>query len=432
MELIRTHLRHLARRFASPRGNVALLTALLIPAMTGATGVGVEVGYWSLRQVELQRTADAAALSATLAANGGATAQTAAGVGADIAEMNGLTGATTRSWDSTSNTLTDNQITVKKVSGIKATANTAFQVVLKQSVPLVITKLVTTLDTVPIAATGYAEIVPSNVQGCIIALGTGSEALHLDNNAAITTTKCATKVNGNLILDNNSSLITGGVSVAGTITSSNGSVITGTKQSGAGTTTDPYGTDTNISTAFATVNALSGASALSVAKNTTTTINPGNYSSISIASGATVTMSAGTYYVKGSVSLDNNAVVTGSGVTIVTAGQITFNNNSSLSITAPTKNAVSGIPGIAIAGNSKEDWSLSNNTSLISTGVIYYPNGHIEANNNFGQSSTACSIIIANSMHLDNNASFANNCTSDSGVKNLPVSIGNPTVTLVK
>ena len=31
------------RRFASPRGNVAMLTALLIPAMTGATGLGVEV-----------------------------------------------------------------------------------------------------------------------------------------------------------------------------------------------------------------------------------------------------------------------------------------------------------------------------------------------------------------------------------------------------
>lgn len=413
-----------------PRGSVAMLVAVLLPAMTGAAGLGMEVTYWSLLQIELQRIADAAALSATNAANGGANAQTSANVGADIAELNSISGAAARTWDAATNTLTDNQITVKKVAGIKDATNAAYQVILQKSVPLVITKLITSLPTVTVAATGYAEIVPVKVQGCVIALGTSANSVHLNNNAAVTQANCATQTNGGITMDNNSTITAGGVSAAGSITMGSGAVINGPQQSGAATMTDPYAADSNIASAFASLG--SGGISGTVASMATVTLSPGTYSGFNFGIGATVTLSPGTYYVNGAISFSNNVSVTGTGVTLVTKGQMAFDNNSSLTLSAPTLGAAAGIPGVAIAGNSVEDWSLSNNSTLKVTGVLYYPNGHIEANNNFGTSALTCSVLVAKTITLNNNAYLANNCSASSGVKNMPIPVGNPVVTLVK
>ena len=50
----------------STTGNVAIVFALLLPVLIGATGLGVETSYWYYRSLQLQSAADSAAYAAEL------------------------------------------------------------------------------------------------------------------------------------------------------------------------------------------------------------------------------------------------------------------------------------------------------------------------------------------------------------------------------
>lgn len=419
------------RDLMSERGHVAMLSALLIPAMTGATGLGVEVSYWGLRQVELQRIADAAALSAANASNAGWTAQNAANAGADVAELNGIAGQATRSWDPTNNILTDNKITIKKVAGIKAAANVAFQAIVKEDINLVITKLVSSMSSVTAAATAYAEIVPGVVQGCVMVTGTTSTALTLNNNAGVNSPSCGLQSNGGVDMENNSTITAKAVTASGSIVQKTGATISGTKMSNQPTFTDLYATDTATQAAFTQANSATATSALTGVANTVTSASPGTYSSLSVGISGTLNLSPGLYIIKGQISMGNNSILNGTGVTILFTDQASFSNNAQINLTAPTATATSGVPGIAMMSKSVQDLALNNNSTMVISGVLYYPNGHIEADNNFGTAATTCSVMYAKTITLNNNAYLANNCTSNSGVKTLNVPT-TPTVKLVK
>ncbi len=57
-------IQRLRRLWRERRGNIAMLAALLMPLFLGAAGLGVEASNWSVRETELQRTADVAAIGA--------------------------------------------------------------------------------------------------------------------------------------------------------------------------------------------------------------------------------------------------------------------------------------------------------------------------------------------------------------------------------
>src|SRR4029077_10772328 len=95
---------------------------------------------WGVMVVELQRTADAAALGASVAYSAAPNAQSAANAAADIAELNGMP-AGTRHWTSSTKTLTDGLITAKLVTGVRSASDIAFQVTLGETVPLAFAKL---------------------------------------------------------------------------------------------------------------------------------------------------------------------------------------------------------------------------------------------------------------------------------------------------
>jgi Flp pilus assembly protein TadG len=60
-------LRPAARRLAQRRATVALIVGLSAPALLGAAGLSVDIGYWFQQQESLQSAADAAALAAATA-----------------------------------------------------------------------------------------------------------------------------------------------------------------------------------------------------------------------------------------------------------------------------------------------------------------------------------------------------------------------------
>lgn len=53
-----------ARLYANESGNVAVLTAFLLPAFVGTLGLGFEVSNWYLTKRAMQNAADAAAVAA--------------------------------------------------------------------------------------------------------------------------------------------------------------------------------------------------------------------------------------------------------------------------------------------------------------------------------------------------------------------------------
>src|SRR5690348_5439472 len=69
--ILATIFRAAAKLRTDERGNVAVLTAVLLPALTGALGLGFEVSNWYVTKRSMQNAADAATLAA--AANGSTT-----------------------------------------------------------------------------------------------------------------------------------------------------------------------------------------------------------------------------------------------------------------------------------------------------------------------------------------------------------------------
>ncbi|GAA4476183.1 hypothetical protein GCM10023157_06560 [Gluconacetobacter asukensis] len=52
------------------RGAVALLVALALPVLMGVLGLGIDVSYWAMTRLELQRVADIAAVAGGCALRG--------------------------------------------------------------------------------------------------------------------------------------------------------------------------------------------------------------------------------------------------------------------------------------------------------------------------------------------------------------------------
>ncbi len=404
-----------------------MMVGLILPVLVGAAGLGVEVSFWSVRQTEAQRGADAAALAATVAKNAGASDEVAAGAGADVAELNGFTGSATRVWNAGTSTLTNNWITMRKVVGVQDSSNTAFQAVIQQTVPLILAKLVTSQTDVVVSATATAEILPINVNGCMLVTGTAATALQINNNAVVSMSSCAARINGGVAVDNNAVVTTSGFMAAGTITQKNGGVINGPMRSGTATFTDPYASNATVQSAMTNA-AAAGGSVLSGGG----TKSPGSYTGMNFGNNTNVTLSPGLYLVHGDISFGNNVIIGGAGVTIVATGTVNFSNNVVATLSAPLVGAASGIPGMVLIGTSSATMNFNNNTSLTASGVIYNPNGMVYLANNFGNSAGTCSVVIANSVTLANNGYLANNCASNSGVPNFPVPVGSPIVKVVK
>ena len=137
------------------RASIALLMAALLPMLMGSLALAVEIGSWSVTKLELQRRADLAAFAAMGAYKNNATQQASAGVGADVAALNGAT-ATARAWSGS--TLTSSDVTVGFVNGVRTSTNQGIMVVATKAMPLTIGRFVSTRTSVTVSATAWRNI----------------------------------------------------------------------------------------------------------------------------------------------------------------------------------------------------------------------------------------------------------------------------------
>ena len=152
----RQRLRQRIRLWRERRGNIAVLSAMLMPMFMGAAGLGVEASNWGVMSAELQRTADLAALGAAVMYSSTSNAHTAASAGADVAELNGMP-AGTRNWTTNSKTLTDGVVTIQQVNGIRSSSDIAFQATVEKSVPLTFAHLFVSATSYSLPAQSTAD-----------------------------------------------------------------------------------------------------------------------------------------------------------------------------------------------------------------------------------------------------------------------------------
>jgi Flp pilus assembly protein TadG len=387
-----------------PRAGIALATGIAAPVLIMTVGMAVEVGRWAVVKSELQRAADMAAIAGANQYYAGLAAQAAANAAASVGELNGGNGGASRSWNSTTQTLTDNLITVVVGPGLRSASNVGIQVKVARSVPLVLTQLLGTDLSLTISASAWSEL--TSAQPCVLSLGQSSSGVTTQGNPNLSMTGCSVR--------SNSTISTGGSATMSASsfwsrTSITGSGYTGTQHPNSGIIPDPYASDSAVNTALAQLSPGAGTS-FSNQPNTTNSLSSGTYSSWSVQ--GRLNLNAGIYYVNGNISLGSQAILSGSGVTIIASGTLNMSGGSTINLSAATTAGTTNgaIPGIVLAGNSTSSSSFGGNTGSTITGVVYYPKGALSFYGTSGAGTSGCLEVIANSVSLVGNSTMAPNC----------------------
>jgi hypothetical protein len=384
------------------------MTAIMAPVMIMVTAMGVEVTSWSVANLELQRIADISAWAGARQYVVGSNAQSATQTSANLAEINGVPGTATQTWNAANSTRTDNLITAQIVPGIKVTTDTAMKVIVQRNIAKTFSLIFPGAQSfVTVSATAIAEIVSSagaSPQPCLLALqanGGGVTDLTLNGSASVSSATCSIVSNGGITLTGSSYLQAVGIYSGGTITYPgwNTNAIQGPSFQNSGQVADPYATNPAVQNDFSLLSSGSGKADPNTSYGPLT-ISPGTYSSLTLGGSSTVTLSPGTYIVNGNVTFDGASIVNGTGVTIIFSGTLSDAGSSSVSLTAPTAASGVGVPGILFAGNSTSASGFSGSVSLPLTGVIYYPNGNMSFTGSADSTGANCSEVIAGTITL--------------------------------
>ena len=413
----------LARLARSRRSSVALFVALVVPVLAAAGALGIEVSNWSVEKMRVQRAADAAAVSAMAAYKVSPNNQSAATAGARIAEVNGISGASTPTWDSSTNTLTDNNVTAQIVSGIQNASDTAVKITAKETVPLTLSKVFSSLSNVTVAATGYAELISTgstSMQPCMLALGGGTDGITTDTtdvtfsgNVSIDANNCSIRSNDDIKFNGSVSVSVGGIYAGGAVTQTGSVSISGPIHQNAGQIPDPYVSFTALQNALTAAATATGTS-VSITGSSSVTLNPGKYSGISVTGSTNVTLNPGLYVVNGNVSFAGSSNITGHGVTLILTGTLDTSGSTNADLQAATSaNAVNGaIPGVLFASSSTSSSNFNGSSGLPFTGALYYPNGALVFSGSASDGSSGCAELIAKTITMSGSVSLSSNCST--------------------
>ena len=396
---------NLFRRFASDQsGSYVILSALLMPVLVGAAGLGTEVGWWFYKHKNMQSAADSGAVSAA----------TAVSVGGDMtAEANAVTANYGYANAVNNVTVTVNQ---PPQTGNYAANPQAVEVIVNQPQQRLLSAL---FGTGPVPITARAVAMPNSGTGCVLALDpTASSAVRVSGSNQLNLIKCnlysnssaspSLSVSGSAQVSANQVGVVGDVSGASNITATNGI------RTHIQPVADPYA---NVSPPAEplpcdpkkyTINA----------NGKTNSLSPGCYSgSITVNAGATLNLSAGIYYLDGAnLSVAGNATITGTGVTLVFTGSgsnwgtASIGSNAIINLTAPTSGTMQGI---VIYGDRNMPvgtaFNLTGGGTQNFTGAIYLPKANLSFAGGNG-TSTSCTKIIADTITLTGTSNLQVNC----------------------
>lgn len=401
-----------ARFRKSRRGNIAILTGLMLPVLLGFAALGTEGGLWYYAHQSEQAAADSAAISA-------ATLYGETNTGDITTQAKGITGTYGYVDGSNSTTVTVNR---PPTSGTHTSAQNAVEVIVSQQQTRLLSQL---WDSNTLTITARAVALASGGTGCVLALDPTAAASDSEQGTVgINLKACSVYDNSNasnaVSLGGNSTLSADSVNtVGGVYGSANITTIDGIN-TGQTPASDPY--------AGVTPPAPPGnCSQTNYSTHGTVTLSPGVYcGGINLGAGAVVTLKPGTYYLTsqgnnntGDLVMDGQASLSGTGVTLVFTsknsnyGSAKISGGATVNLSAPTTGALSGI---VFFGDRNEPtgttFNIEGGTTQTFTGAVYLPKAALNyagGANNF----SGCTQVIADTISFVGTSNLAVNCTGD-------------------
>lgn len=409
----RTLFRAMRRLARENSANVTLLTALMIVPCIGAVGLGTDTAQWILWRRQLQNAADASAM---------------AGAYALVQGQDGDAAARTSLTQNQEQNYTIDLVETPPSVGAATGDHSAVRVVLQTQHELPFSSMfLNYAPRVRVSATASGH---TGTPACVLALDpTANTALTASGSASISAS-CGMRSNSNAApaadFGNNPVSVTE-IAAVGTISAGTGLSSDTKLFEHVGAMLDPYATLPMPD--FSTL--CSGASALKVKSNQTSTVGPGCYTDISVLGKAT--FSPGIYYIDGGdFSVAANAVAAGDGVTFIfsssttpfdgnSVGRVNFNGSSIIDLTATTGGTYAGVlfyqdrrttPSNSTVMQVAGDSGLGYAGKL--QGAIYAPAATIRFNGS-SDLNTNCVQMVGRIVTFSGNTSVTNQCPPDSG-----------------
>jgi Flp pilus assembly protein TadG len=399
--------RKIAHRFwRDQSGNYAIIMGLALPVILGFVALGTEGGLWYFRHQSMQSAADSSAVSA-------AVAYSAQGSAADItAQADSVAAAYGFTAGSSGVTVTVNR---PPQSGNYTTQIAAVEVIIQQPQSRLFSAVLTSA---PLTILARAVALGNNGgKACVLALdANASGAGSVQGNAPVVLNNCsladnsnnatALTVGGSGTISALSVSVTGGVSGASSITTTQGIA------TGQAPTRDPY--------ASTYLPPFSGCDQHNYTAKKTVTINPGVYcGGINLNAGANVTLDPGIYYLdQGSFTVNGGATITGTGVTLVFTSSTgsnyataNINGGATVNLTAPTSGPLAGIvfygdPNMPVGTSFK----FEGGATQVLTGAVYLPKGAVSFAGG-ASTTTGCTQLIGDTINFTGSSNFAINCS---------------------
>jgi hypothetical protein len=385
----------------SDRGNIAILTAFLMPIIIGAAALGGETTYWYYTDLQLQHAADKAAYAAALERRSGSGMDTIQAAATESATANGYQPGTL-------------VVNIPPLTGTHQNSSSV-EVILNQPIPRYFTAIFKD-GSVEETARAVATF-QTSANACILALHPSA------SKAALFSGSSDVKLNGCNVMSN--SLASDGIraqgsaklqvdcliSVGGTVTTS-GVHLTqcNAPVTQAAPVSDPF-IDVPTPTATGSCKSTGAAS-----------LTAGKYCSGMSLSG-TVNLAPGTYVVSGGdFKINANANITGSGVTIyvTSTSKVSMNGNATVKLSAPTSGTYSGMLFMGDRTGTSTNNTFNGTAASKLTGAIYFAGQFVNYLGNFSGNG-GCTQIVARTIEWSGNATINQNCSAY-GMKDIPAS----------
>jgi hypothetical protein len=425
--------------------------AVLLPGLMIAAGMGIDVAGWASAEVRMQRTADIAAIAAVNSYNVSGDAHKAAIVAVQLAEINGISGSASPSWNAGTETLTAGNIIVQFATGQIQSTDPALTVTVATVIPVAFAGFVN-LTQVTVGATSKAELllvttVNAGGQPCVLALAgntgiTLGVDLVINGLATVNASNCTLRSNDAVLISGLDSITAQAIYAGGLVLNVGINAITGSVYQNQGKVADPYAENVALQTALTTANAAVGISGINclgtpVACTGPTssvscapsgcTIRPGTYSGFTATGTGQITLAPGLYTFTSSILVTGSLRVTAANVTILLAStslglptSAIVSGASTLVLTAATTLGATNnqIPGVVFASQTIGSAALIGANLSPEVGLIYYPNGSFSITGLGDTGSAGCFQVIANTVIINGWAEFdASICDSSYGLE---------------
>ena len=394
-------------------GATSVVFALALPAIIGACVLMTEVGFWRMKQANLQATADMAALA-------GAYQYTQA-ENKSHSKMAAYADAQENAFDPIAGVITTN---IPPING-SFSGQDAVQVTITQEIP---TFMSTMFLKKPIIATvnAVAKVGGESVEACVLALASNGTGLSIGGSVSVSTAGCGLHANST---SDPAFTVSGAAEIeAACASSSGGTNISGSKPkiftdcplplSNRAAVRDPYA-DIDVPQDIDTEPCQSPTTSGN-GNNATMSFPDANGGIARICSDSidlrgTIELQPGTYVFDGTdLQFGNNGVLVGDDVTIIFRNDAeisSFNGRNGMDISAPDTGDYAGIAIYADRNTmTSNEWTFNGNADLSIYGAIYVPTLDIRYSGGSGTNATECTQLVANRVTFIGNSGFENNC----------------------